>query len=537
MVIDNAKVMRALSASTAVLLGSENVGLAVQTMLAKIGKELAIHSAFVFIESNQKLSDPDNALLYLWCDPSKAQPLSYRAISMAAFLNYRKFAGNNGAFVQNAGEVAALSDSILRRELVDAGIQSFLHFPILVNQQLRGVLGLHCARGIAGFDKDQQEAIGQIASLVGMRLKHDASFNEISTLRLGLEMAIDNASDIILIFNEFGKATYISSAIERILGYKVTALEGKELAEFIHVGDASNLREAEIINRLKEGHSTNLRFRAKHFDGHWVWLESSVRVLPNDLNSFQGYVAIARVLDESFLSNDLHDKSDNAASLGELDKQFMSLTDHQLKNPLTVIYNNAELLEMLSLDDPAKRYISRIKGQVTHLVDLMNGLLLHGRTEKNQMAAPRTHIDVKKWATELLKTYFMRQRDGRILNLELPKDDVFLVINELVLQNIFVNLIDNALKFSENCKAPTWRIKKLEKGVLFEVEDWGIGIPAKDQDQVYQLYFRASNVGAIAGTGLGLAAAKRLITDLGGSISYVTRVNAGTTFSIYLPNL
>lgn len=534
MVIENIKLLRAVTAGISVLFGSENTDHAIYNLLQKIGEELNINSAFVMVDGNIELFDLESMLLHVWCHPSKPQPCSFQSISRASYLHYKECLQKTGAFEVIAGDVNSLNDSVLRSELVGAGVHSYIHFPIVIDQQCRGIFSMHCAHESMALGIDQQEAMREIASLVGLRFKLDQQFNETWTLREGLEMAIDNDEDIVVVFNEQGKATYLSSASESILGYNPVALKGKDLAEFVHFDDLIKFKETEITKRLLEGHTIRLRFRAMHTEGHWIWLESAVTVLPNELKRLQGYVAVVRLLRTAELTDH------TTATFGEVEliraaKYWRDIKAGVVYMPPTVIDVNSESEEAFLLDAPVEHYIERVKRRVSQLETLLNSVPWIDRAEQNQIVTSKTRIDIKSWAKEMQKLFFSHQKDGRVLNVVLPEEEVFVDINELVLLDVFVNLLDNAFKYSQNCKAPTLQIKLLGKGVLFEVQDEGIGIPARDQKKLYQLYFRASNVGAITGTGLGLATVKRLVTSVGGSISYVTQMKTGTTFSVYLP--
>lgn len=534
MVVENLKLLRAVTAGISVLFGSESTDLAIYNLLQKIGEELNIHSAFVMADSNIELFDLESMLLHVWSHPQKSQPASFQSISRASYLHYKECFQKTAAFEVNAGDAYSLSDLVLRGELINAGVHSFIHFPIVIDQQCRGIFGMHCAQEALVLGIDQQQAMQEIASLVGLRFKLDQQFNETWTLREGLEMAIENVDDIVVALNEHGKATYLSSASESIMGYNAAALKGKDLAELVHFNDLVKFKETEITKRLLEGHTIRLRFRAKHAEGHWVWLESAVAVLPNESKRFQGYISVTRALGGAMPTDDTMD----ALEKWDLDvaaKYRKAVKAGVIHLPQTVLAVHSESAETSLLAAPIDQYIHRIKQQVSQLATLMNSVPWIDRAEQNQIVTSKTRIDIKSWAKELQELFFSHQKDGRVLNLVLPTEEVFVDINELLLLDVFVNLLDNAFKYSQSCKAPTLHIKVLDKGVLFEVQDEGIGIPAQDQKKLYQLYFRASNVGAITGTGLGLATVKRLVTGVGGSISYVTQMKAGTTFSVYLP--
>ncbi|HEY9647368.1 MAG TPA: sensor histidine kinase, partial [Chroococcidiopsis sp.] len=114
--------------------------------------------------------------------------------------------------------------------------------------------------------------------------------------------------------------------------------------------------------------------------------------------------------------------------------------------------------------------------------------------------------------------------------------DPRLWFDEKLLRQILGNLLSNAVKYSP----PQSRIEfyldyNLERGALFQIQDQGVGIPDEDQSKLFEFFQRASNVGTTTGTGLGLAIAKHCTELHGGTITFSSHVNVGTTFVVQLP--
>lgn len=104
-----------------------------------------------------------------------------------------------------------------------------------------------------------------------------------------------------------------------------------------------------------------------------------------------------------------------------------------------------------------------------------------------------------------------------------------------VVHNLLTNLLSNAIKYSD--KDITLNVDVTDTNIHLSVIDQGIGIPKKDQKFMFKKYFRASNVGNIKGTGLGLNIVERYIELLGASISFTSTINKGTTFNVNIPYL
>ena len=104
-----------------------------------------------------------------------------------------------------------------------------------------------------------------------------------------------------------------------------------------------------------------------------------------------------------------------------------------------------------------------------------------------------------------------------------------------ILKNIYLNLISNAIKYSQEGKKIILNVEVTKKKVQIKIEDEGIGIPKEDQNNLFTKFFRAGNALNIEGTGLGLNIVKRYVELIGGSINFNSQEEIGTTFIVQFP--
>ncbi|NES97294.1 MAG: ATP-binding protein, partial [Desertifilum sp. SIO1I2] len=109
------------------------------------------------------------------------------------------------------------------------------------------------------------------------------------------------------------------------------------------------------------------------------------------------------------------------------------------------------------------------------------------------------------------------------------------LLDERLLRIILSNLLSNAIKYSETGKQIELEVNRDERGICFQIKDWGIGIPEADKKHLFQMFHRAQNVGEISGTGLGLAIVKRAVDLHKGEISLESQEGVGTIFTVRLP--
>jgi signal transduction histidine kinase len=108
-------------------------------------------------------------------------------------------------------------------------------------------------------------------------------------------------------------------------------------------------------------------------------------------------------------------------------------------------------------------------------------------------------------------------------------------VDKRIMKNILINMISNAIKYSNDNTSIDISLKKQANTLSIDVKDHGIGIPLEDQPHIFERFYRANNSGNMPGTGLGLSIVKKYVEILNGDISFSSIPNKGTTFHIHIP--
>jgi PAS domain S-box-containing protein len=223
--------------------------------------------------------------------------------------------------------------------------------------------------------------------------------------------------------------------------------------------------------------------------------------------------------------------------LNELKSNFLSMTSHEFRNPLTVILSAAELLQVnrQNVSDPkTSKYIDQIHKSVENLLELLDNLLILGEADSNKLVVQRKAINLAEFCEDLLETLELSSPSRRI-HLVNHCEDIFWPMDEKLLAHILNNLLSNALKYSPNQTPVYLRLYPEKDALCLEVEDQGIGIAVDEQKHLFELFHRGKNVGNIPGTGLGLAIVKKSVEIYGGSLMVSSEVGVGTIFKVNLP--
>ena len=134
------------------------------------------------------------------------------------------------------------------------------------------------------------------------------------------------------------------------------------------------------------------------------------------------------------------------------------------------------------------------------------------------------------------RTININSNSDRIINLKLPKDIIIIQADINRLKQILLNLIDNAVKYSEPQTPIDLEIKQQNKQAIIQVRDRGIGISLQQQGRIFERFYRVDEArNRAGGTGLGLSIVKTLVEGMGGNISVTSQVGEGTIFTITFP--
>jgi signal transduction histidine kinase len=224
------------------------------------------------------------------------------------------------------------------------------------------------------------------------------------------------------------------------------------------------------------------------------------------------------------------------------ERQFISDASHELKTPLTVINANAQMLERWADRDPQIRAesLSAIREESASLADMVNGMLLLAKAESGD-DIPREPIELESVIAEAVRSTQARAEEkGLALRFDAPAEGARTTVlgNANLLRQLFTNLIDNAIKFTERGSIDVTVARSGASSVV-SVADTGPGIDDEALERIFDRFFRAdaSRNRAVPGTGLGLAIVRSIARIHGGGVVAARRSGGGTVFNVTLPTL
>jgi two-component system phosphate regulon sensor histidine kinase PhoR len=226
--------------------------------------------------------------------------------------------------------------------------------------------------------------------------------------------------------------------------------------------------------------------------------------------------------------------------LSRLKSDFVSNVSHELRTPLSLIRMFAETLEMGRLKDEQKKqeYYSTIVNETERLTRLVNNILNFSRMEAGRKRYEFHPVNVNAVVTDVLGTYQHHlQNEGFAVTTELGKDLPSVEGDREAISEALINLLDNAVKFSEKEKRLRLATYRENETVSLEVEDHGIGIAPEHQQKIFETFYRVSGglVYTTKGSGLGLALVKQIMEVHGGKVLLESTPGKGSTFRLVFP--
>ncbi|MFN6516165.1 MAG: ATP-binding protein [Nostoc sp. CreGUA01] len=226
--------------------------------------------------------------------------------------------------------------------------------------------------------------------------------------------------------------------------------------------------------------------------------------------------------------------------LNAFKSQIIGTVSHEYRTPLTSILAAASTLVKYSaqLDElRQQKFLGIIEQKARYMSKLVDNMLLVNQFEVDKPKLKPMPLDLLQFFSDLIEQERETAGDRHELIFQISGNHHGFSGDRGLLQQIFSNLMSNAIKYSPDGGTVEFHLIGQESQVIFSIQDRGIGIPIADQENLFQSFSRASNVDTIPGTGLGLAIAKACVELHGGNITLSSQVGQGTKVTVTLPKV
>jgi two-component system phosphate regulon sensor histidine kinase PhoR len=341
----------------------------------------------------------------------------------------------------------------------------------------------------------------------------NAQLSNVDSSRARLAAVLDQMTDAVLIASAEGRIQFANPAAEKLFG--------KGLVERSVTETLRNYQLIQAWQRCQE--LDKIQIETAEIAGRRQFLQ--LIVMP-DQHAPGGSLLVLQDLTR-------------IRKLETIRRDFISNISHELRTPLASLKALTETLQDGALADPeaAPRFIGRIATEVDALTQMAQELLDLSRIESGQVELERKLVAPERLlASAAERMRLQAERAGLSLNVECPPDLPQVHADGPRIEQVLVNLIHNAVKFTPPGGDVVLLAEAGEGLVRFAVRDSGVGIPSDDVPRIFERFYRVDKSRAGGGTGLGLSISRHLVESHGGQIWVESREGEGSTFYFTLPN-
>jgi PAS domain S-box-containing protein len=496
----NGRILSVISEATARLFRSPRIDEGISQVLEALGNVLELFGCAIF-EIDGYSGSPRVNIRYCW--------LQYNVVGFNT-------AAAISPFIENLMESpqAAISE-VMAGESRGIPNYSFLAIP------LRGLLG---PRGYLGmFDRVNNlswllpdfDAIQTAANLIGAAMQRIQFEETIQANDFRNRMIVSYLPDLLIRIDSNGTILDYNSNPNHPLFIHRDLIAGRKLVE---------TWPAEIVEQIL-GDGNRKSFTVPY------WLEGFQ--LPFSSSMYESRLHPISPDEALIIVRDISDK----LRLNEMKTDFINRASHELRTPLTAAILMAGLIQEGGTPQEMSEYWGILNNELARQKKLIDSLLMAGRLESGMMKLEHIPLDLLPILKDALQAVnpIAKQKEVSLV-FEAPRESLNILGDEGGLQQVFINLINNAVKFSPSGSSVKITVGSSGGYVNTAIIDQGMGISPAALPHLFEKFYRAKNVtvAEIPGTGIGLYIVKSVVEELGGRIEVKSELNAGTTFTVRL---
>jgi PAS domain S-box-containing protein len=436
------------------------------------------------------------------------------------------------------------TNGLAENYLKPLGISSMLDAPVWVCGEVVGVLCHEHIGPARPWSAEEIDFVSALAAMVSLALEESNRARSEHLLRESEEKfraLFEGTSQAVVLHDENGILEANPSWL-RLLGYsRLDDVVGKHPAELsapIRLGGehAEALARKHIANALANG---SARFE-------WMILRRDGAELPMEVFLTRIYLGGRKLIQA--VCNDITQRKQaetelvrtlaKEKELGQLRSNFVSMVSHEFRTPLGIIQSSAEILEdYLDQLEPAERkdHLQSIRKNTRRMAGLMEEVLLIGSFDAGKMEFKPVPLELRIFVRRLVDEVLSATNRRCPIELLLGEMPAEIQADERLLQHIFMNLLTNAVKYSDAGEVVRFEIGCAGTEIVCAIHDQGIGIPKADREWLFRAFHRGRNVSDRPGTGLGLVIVKRCVDLYGGKIKVESKLSEGTAVTVRLP--
>lgn len=334
--------------------------------------------------------------------------------------------------------------------------------------------------------------------------------------RTKLSAILFNMTDGVILVNAQGFVTMINPSAQRLFQTNFEADKGNTLIEVV--------RQHQIVDlwqlTLQTGKTQNITIQTS-------MEKDNVQVI----GSLLGPILPGEVL---LLFQDLT----LLRKLETVRKDFISNISHEIRTPLASLKALTETLQNGAINDPkvSNRFLSQMDEEIDNLTQIVTEILELSKIESGKVPLDKSLYSVNEIVSRPVERMRMQaERAGILLDFALAEDLPQIEVDKVRIQQVFVNLIHNAIKFTSPGGSIKVNASMKDQAIHFSIADTGIGIPPADLKRIFERFYKTDPSRSSSGTGLGLSISKHIVEAHGGELWVESTLGLGSTFTFSIP--
>ena len=363
--------------------------------------------------------------------------------------------------------------------------------------------------------------------------------SEMNRVKERVEAILNHSSDAILLVRTTGAITQTNRAFNMMFGYVDDEAFGRSLTLVAEPAFQNALKQA-LERVLEKNNPERLEIRAQRLNGLTFDADVTLSPIVNAVRQITSVVCSLRDISaRKRLETELREALQKERELNELKSQFIARASHEFRTPLAVILTSSDMLKnygsRMSTEQRDEK-LNHLQKEVRSIAVMLDDLLTISKGEELKEFNPEL-LDLQSKLREIVHEIGEGIGGQHSLSVDFEGNCTSVYADRKLVKRIVTNLLSNAIKYSPVGSKIQVNVICETSRLVLEVKDQGIGIPAEDQERLFEAFHRARNVDHISGTGLGLAIVKQAVDLHGGDVSVKSTLGEGTVFTVILPNL
>jgi PAS domain S-box-containing protein len=373
---------------------------------------------------------------------------------------------------------------------------------------------------------------------------------ETESIAKELRQFIETANSPIFGIDKHGLVNEWNQTSEKITGFKKEEVLSQNLVK-TYIAESHQEQVKELLGKALKGEDTasyEVPLFAKDGRRVMILLNSSTR--RNSEGEIIGVFGVGQditILNEykenleskvKTRTQEVVESLEREKELGLLKTKFVSMASHEFRTPLTSIKATSDIIlryyDKLSREDIDER-LKKIKREVEEMTIMLEDILIIGKSDAQKLDYNPELLDIVSLIKDIISEYQLSESENRQIVYEISDPVICVEVDRKWIKHIVLNILSNAIKYSDEGKVIEITIKQRQAGVSFCFKDYGIGIPKEDIKLLFEPFHRGENVQNISGTGLGLAVLKKAVELHRGIIEINSELGEGSHFRVILP--